>query len=39
MTTYDDIAKWYDHWVGTHSMREDPFFPDLIEIITGGETV
>jgi 2-polyprenyl-3-methyl-5-hydroxy-6-metoxy-1,4-benzoquinol methylase len=29
MTTsaYDDIAEWYDWWVGTHSMREDPFFP------------
>jgi 2-polyprenyl-3-methyl-5-hydroxy-6-metoxy-1,4-benzoquinol methylase len=27
MSTYDDIAEWYDHWVGTHSMREDPFFP------------
>ena len=27
MRTYDDIAEWYDHWVGTHSMREDPFFP------------
>ncbi len=27
MSTYDDIAEWYDTWVGTHSMREDPFFP------------
>jgi 2-polyprenyl-3-methyl-5-hydroxy-6-metoxy-1,4-benzoquinol methylase len=27
MSTYDEIAEWYDHWVGTHSMREDPFFP------------
>ncbi len=27
MRTYDDIADWYDRWVGTHSMREDPFFP------------
>jgi 2-polyprenyl-3-methyl-5-hydroxy-6-metoxy-1,4-benzoquinol methylase len=27
MRTYDDIAEWYDRWVGTHSMREDPFFP------------
>lgn len=26
-STYDDIAEWYDNWVGTHSMREDPFFP------------
>lgn len=31
MTTsaYDDIAEWYDWWVGTHSMREDPYFPAL----------
>ena len=27
MKTYDDIAEWYDQWVGTHLMREDPFFP------------
>jgi 2-polyprenyl-3-methyl-5-hydroxy-6-metoxy-1,4-benzoquinol methylase len=27
MRTYDDIAEWYDNWVGTHSMREDPYFP------------
>ncbi len=29
MTTqsYDDIAEWYDGWVGTGSMREDPFWP------------
>jgi ubiquinone/menaquinone biosynthesis C-methylase UbiE len=26
MKTYDDIAEWYDHWVGTHSMRDDPYF-------------
>lgn len=26
-STYDDIAEWYDNWVGTHSMHEDPFFP------------
>ncbi|MGH2506883.1 MAG: class I SAM-dependent methyltransferase [Ktedonobacteraceae bacterium] len=26
-STYDDIAEWYDNWVGTHSMNEDPFFP------------
>src|SRR5258708_29193204 len=25
-STYDDIAEWYDTWVGTHSMREDPYF-------------
>lgn len=27
--TYDDIAEWYDQWIGTHSMREDPFFSAL----------
>ncbi len=27
MSTYDDIAEWYDSWVGTDSMGEDPFFP------------
>ncbi|EFH88128.1 hypothetical protein Krac_9527 [Ktedonobacter racemifer DSM 44963] len=26
MKTYDDIAEWYDQWIGTHSMSEDPFF-------------
>jgi 2-polyprenyl-3-methyl-5-hydroxy-6-metoxy-1,4-benzoquinol methylase len=26
-STYDDIAEWYDSWVGTHAMREDAFFP------------
>ncbi|MFL5705162.1 MAG: class I SAM-dependent methyltransferase [Ktedonobacteraceae bacterium] len=26
MKTYDDIAEWYDQWIGTHPMREDPFF-------------
>ena len=27
MSPYDAIAEWYDAWVGTHSMREDAFFP------------
>jgi SAM-dependent methyltransferase len=26
MSTDDDLAEWYERWVGTHSMREDPFF-------------
>jgi 2-polyprenyl-3-methyl-5-hydroxy-6-metoxy-1,4-benzoquinol methylase len=26
MSAYDAIAEWYDTWVGTHSMREDPYF-------------
>lgn len=29
MKTYDDIAEWYDQWIGTHSMREYPFFPTV----------
>ena len=29
MSTYDDVAEWYDEWVGTHSMREDAYFPDV----------
>jgi hypothetical protein len=27
MSAYDDIAERYYHWVGIHSLREDPFFP------------
>jgi ubiquinone/menaquinone biosynthesis C-methylase UbiE len=26
MKTYDDIAEWYDQWIG-QEMSEDPFFP------------
>lgn len=36
--TYDDIAEWYDQWVSTHSMEEDPFFlavDALIDEIAG----
>jgi 2-polyprenyl-3-methyl-5-hydroxy-6-metoxy-1,4-benzoquinol methylase len=29
VSTYDDIAEWYDNWVGAHSMREDPFFSEV----------
>src|SRR2546422_6971405 len=34
VSTYDDIAEWYDGWVGAHSMREDPFFP-AVEALMG----
>src|SRR3954452_15247881 len=34
MNSYDDIAEWYDQWVGTHSMREDPYFP-AVEALMG----
>ncbi|GHO97140.1 methyltransferase [Reticulibacter mediterranei] len=33
MKTYDDIAEWYDQWIGTHSMSEDPFFPAVEALI------
>lgn len=26
-SAYDDIAEWYDQWLGTHAMRDDPYFP------------
>jgi ubiquinone/menaquinone biosynthesis C-methylase UbiE len=25
-SSYDEIAEWYDTWVGTHSMSDDPYF-------------
>jgi len=34
VSTYDDIAEWYDRWIGTHAMREDPFFP-AVEALMG----
>ncbi|HEX4207483.1 MAG TPA: class I SAM-dependent methyltransferase [Ktedonobacteraceae bacterium] len=34
MSTYDNIAEWYDNWVGTHSMHEDAFFP-MVESLLG----
>lgn len=33
LKTYDDIAEWYDTWIGTHSMRQDPFFPTVEALI------
>lgn len=33
-STYDDIAEWYDSWVGTHSMSEDPFY-SAVETLIG----
>jgi 2-polyprenyl-3-methyl-5-hydroxy-6-metoxy-1,4-benzoquinol methylase len=26
VSSYDEIAEWYDGWVGTHSMSDDPYF-------------
>src|SRR5579875_250205 len=37
VSTYDDIAEWYDSWVGTHSLREDAFFP-AVEALMGDVT-
>lgn len=34
MKTYDDIAEWYDQWVGTHTTSEDPYFP-AVEALMG----
>jgi ubiquinone/menaquinone biosynthesis C-methylase UbiE len=25
-SSYDEIAEWYDTWIGTHSMSDDPYF-------------
>ena len=27
ISTYDEIAEWYDRWLGTHAMPDDPYFP------------
>src|SRR6185437_9539052 len=27
MSAHDEVAEWYDTWVGTGSVRDDPFFP------------
>jgi len=35
VSTYDDIADWYDSWLGTSSMCEDPFWP-AAEALMGG---
>jgi ubiquinone/menaquinone biosynthesis C-methylase UbiE len=34
MSTYDDIAEWYDAWVGEHSMRDDAYFTS-VEMLLG----
>lgn len=34
MSPYDDIAVWYDSWVGTHSLHDDPYFQP-IEVLLG----
>ena len=27
MSAYDEIAEWYDTWLGAHAMSDDPYFP------------
>lgn len=34
VSAYDDIAEWYDAWVGSHAMGEDPYFP-AVEALMG----
>jgi ubiquinone/menaquinone biosynthesis C-methylase UbiE len=34
MSSYDDVAEWYDSWLGTGSMRDDPFWP-AVEALMG----
>jgi ubiquinone/menaquinone biosynthesis C-methylase UbiE len=33
VSAYDDIAEWYDTWIGSHAMRDDPFFPAVAELM------
>jgi ubiquinone/menaquinone biosynthesis C-methylase UbiE len=32
-SSYDEIAEWYDTWVGTHSMSDDPYFRAVESLI------
>ena len=34
LSLYDDIAEWYDQWLGTRSLAEDPFWP-AVEVLMG----
>src|SRR5258708_34908715 len=33
LSSYDEIAEWYDTWLGSGSLREDPFFPSVEALI------
>lgn len=33
LSTYDEVAEWYDGWVGSDAMPEDPFFPAVEALI------
>lgn len=34
VSAYDEIADWYDDWLGADGMSEDPFFP-VVEAMLG----
>lgn len=34
MSAYDEIAAWYDTWVGDQAMSEDPYYP-TVEALMG----
>ena len=34
-SAYDEIAEWYDAWVGPAIGEDDPFFP-TVEALLGG---
>ncbi len=34
VSAYDDIAEWYDSWIGAHALREDAYFP-AVEALMG----
>ncbi|GCE07400.1 class I SAM-dependent methyltransferase [Dictyobacter aurantiacus] len=33
MKTYDDIAEWYDQWIGTSAMGDDPIFAEVAALM------
>ncbi|HEU5349817.1 MAG TPA: class I SAM-dependent methyltransferase [Ktedonobacterales bacterium] len=33
MSAYDEIAEWYDSWVGTHSLHDDPYFQPVESLL------
>jgi ubiquinone/menaquinone biosynthesis C-methylase UbiE len=41
VSTYDDIAEWYDTWLGAGSLRDDPYWPTVEELLgeVNGRTI
>ncbi|GLV60787.1 hypothetical protein KDH_76060 [Dictyobacter sp. S3.2.2.5] len=33
MKTYDDIAEWYDQWIGTSEMGNNPIFAEVAPLL------